>query len=117
MRTRNLLLLFAVSMLAAFQAAEAQQQAKVPKIGWLGARSASGPSSGPVIIRRELSALGYIEGKNVTFNTLRDKFERLPSLTNELVRLNVDIILTDSTPNARAAKNATRTIPRVLGRS
>jgi len=96
--------------------AEAQQQAKVHKIGWLGNRPASGPGSGPEVIRRELRALGYVEGKNIAFEHryTEGKLERLPALSDELVRLKVDVILTGTTPGARAAKNATRTIPIVF---
>jgi putative ABC transport system substrate-binding protein len=116
MRTRNVLLLFAVSMLAAFQAAETPQQAKIPKIGWLGTRVATDPDSASVVIRRELIELGYVEGKNVIFEYryTEGNLERLPALVDELVRLKVDVIFTSTTPAARAAKNATRTIPIVF---
>ena len=43
--------------------AAAQQQTKVRKIGWLGTRPASGPESGVGVIRRELRALGWVEGR------------------------------------------------------
>jgi putative ABC transport system substrate-binding protein len=96
--------------------ADAQQQAKIAKIGWLGNRPASGPGSGPEVIRRELRALGYVEGKNIAFEHryTEGKLERLPALADELVHLKVDVILTGTTPGARAAKNATRTIPIVF---
>ena len=45
--------------------AEAQQPAKLPKIGWLGVRPAASDSSGARSFRRELRALGYVEGKNI----------------------------------------------------
>lgn len=94
----------------------AAQQAKVRKIGWLGTRSASGQDSGSEVIRRELRELGYVEGKNLAFEYryTEGKLDRLPALTDDLVRLNVDVILTYSTPATRAAKNATRTIPIVF---
>ncbi|MBI3064458.1 MAG: ABC transporter substrate-binding protein [Deltaproteobacteria bacterium] len=96
--------------------AEAQQQAKVAKIGWLVNRPASGPGSGSEVIRRELLALGYSEGKNIAseYRYAEGIVDRLPALAEELVRLKVDIIFTFSTPAARAAKNATRTIPIVF---
>ena len=109
-------ILIAVMLLAVAVIAEAQQPAKVHKIGWLGNRPASGPGSGPEVIRRELRALGYVEGKNIAFEHryTEGKLERLPALSDELVRLKVDVILTGGTPGARAAKNATRTIPIVF---
>ena len=94
--------------------AQAQQQAKVPKIGWLGARSASAPAFG--WFRRELRALGYVEGKNITFErrSAEDKLDRLPGLADELVRLKVDVLLTAGGNGALALKNATKTIPIVF---
>src|ERR1043166_303366 len=69
--------------------AEAQQQAKVPKIGFLGTRPA--PASGQELWR-ELRELGYVEGKNITFEYryADNKLDRLPVLADELVRLKVD---------------------------
>ena len=95
--------------------AEAQQQAKVAKIGYLSFRS-GGPTSGTEVFRRELRALGYVEGKNIAFEyrSAEGKFERFPALVDELVRLKVDVLLTPGTPAALAAKNATRTIPIVF---
>ena len=95
---------------------EAQQQSKMAKIGWLGTRPGSGPTSGPIVIQQELSALGYVEGKNLTFERryTEGKLERLSGPADELVRLKIDVILTGSTPSAKAAKSATRTIPIVF---
>jgi ABC-type uncharacterized transport system substrate-binding protein len=94
--------------------AQAQQQAKLPKIGWLGSRSASAPAR--ELFERELRALGYVEGKNIAFEYryAEGKLDRLSSLADELVSLKVDILLTPSTPAAVAGKNATRTIPIVF---
>ena len=102
------------SLLPAFPA-QAQQQAKVPKIGFLGARPAA-PSSGHELFRRELRELGYVEGKNIAFEyrSADNKLDRLPALADELVRLKVDVIVTPGTAEALAAKNATRTIPIVF---
>ena len=109
---------FALSatLLALCFPAYAQQQAKVPKIGWLGARSASDPVSGYEILRRELRALGYVEGKNIAFEyrSAENKLDRLPALSDELVRLKVDVLLAAATTEALAAKNATKTIPIVF---
>ena len=67
--------------------------------------------------RQALDDLGYIEGKNVRFEYRYAKGhnERLPELANELVGLNVDVILTWGTDAVLAAKQATTTIPIVMG--
>jgi putative ABC transport system substrate-binding protein len=105
-------ILLAVILLAVAAIAEAQQQSKVPKIGWLD----SGPTVrdtrlGEVFLRR-LRELGYVEGKNITieYRSANDKLDRLRTLAGELVRLNVDVLVTSTTPAAIAAKNATKTI-------
>ena len=96
--------------------AEAQQQAKVAKIGWIQSGSASSPSSLFARVQQDLRALGYVEGKNIAFESrsTEGKLDRLPAVADELVRLKVDIILAASIVNALAAKNATRTIPIVF---
>lgn len=96
--------------------AEAQQQAKLPKIGWLGTRPASDPGGGYEILRGELRALGYVEGKNIAFEyrSADNKIDRLPALADELVRLKVDVLVAPGGVDAQAAKNATRTIPIVF---
>jgi putative ABC transport system substrate-binding protein len=67
--------------------------------------------------RRALNDLGYIEGKNVRFEYRYAKGhnERLPELANDLVGLNVDVIVTWGTDAVLAAKQATTTIPIVMG--
>lgn len=96
--------------------AEAQQPAKVAKIGYLGIRSAADQSAGFESFRREIRALGYIERKNLVIEqgSAEGKLDRLPAAVDDLVRLRVDVIVTASTPAALAAKNATRTIPIVF---
>jgi ABC-type uncharacterized transport system substrate-binding protein len=96
--------------------AQAEQQTKVDKIGYLSFRSPSGPAPGLETFRRELRALGYIEGKNLAFEYryAEGKPKRFPALAEELVRLKVDVLVMPGTPAALAAKNATRTIPIVF---
>jgi len=91
---------------------EAQQPAKVSKIGWLSA-GPSGPGGRLELFQREFRKLGYVEGKNITieYRYADDQLARLPGLADELVRLKVDVLLTAGTPEALALKNATRTIP------
>jgi putative ABC transport system substrate-binding protein len=96
----------------------AQQQAKIPKIGFLasGAASGSGSIFRSEVFRQQLRELGYVEGKNIAFESRygEDNFDRLPALADELVRLKVDVLVINTTPAALAAKNATRTIPIVF---
>jgi putative ABC transport system substrate-binding protein len=91
------------------------QQAGLRKIGWLAVRPASATFA-IQSFQREFRKLGYIDGKNITFN-YRDaegKLDRLPGLADELVRDQVDVIIAPNTPAAVAAKNATKTIPIVF---
>jgi len=111
---KKIIIHFALSamLFALCLSVEAQQHARVPKIGWLATRStASG--TGLDRLRRHLRPLGYIEGKNIAFEfrSADDKLDRLPALADELVHLKVDVLVTPSTAEALAAKNATRTIP------
>jgi putative ABC transport system substrate-binding protein len=97
--------------------AQAQQQAKVFKIGWLNSTSVQQSQLTPSeIIRKLLRALGYVEGKNIVieYRSAEGKLDRLPALADELVRLKVDLIVANSTTAALAAKNATKTIPIVF---
>src|SRR5437016_11227661 len=92
---------------------EAQQPVKVFKIGLLGAGPASGLASSREVFPKALGELGYVEGKNIAieYRYADNKLDRLPALADELVRLKVDVLVTNATSAALAAKNATRTIP------
>jgi putative ABC transport system substrate-binding protein len=94
---------------------DAQERAKVPKIGWLAVRRA-GLGEGFELLRRELRVLGYVEHTNIAFEyrSADNKLDRLPALADELLHLKVDVLLAAATTEAVAAKNATRTIPIVL---
>ena len=96
--------------------AEAQQPAKVAKIGWLAARPLSGPTGGIELFRAEMRKIGYVEGKNIAFvyRTTEGRRERYSDLVAELVRLQVNVIVTDVTSAAVALKKATTTIPIVM---
>ena len=108
--------LLAASVVAWFHPVEAQQPAKVAKIGWLGLRPAATAAEQRELLGRELRALGYVEGKNIAFEYryADNKVDRLATLADELVRHKVDVLVTTSTTEALAAKNATRTIPIVF---
>jgi putative ABC transport system substrate-binding protein len=95
--------------------ATAQQSVKMPKIGYL--QAGSNASAGNFVgLQRELRSLGYIEGKNISFISrfAETKYDRLPALADELVRLKVDVIVAPGSNDTRAAKNATNTIPIVF---
>jgi putative ABC transport system substrate-binding protein len=111
---RKLLAVFGAGALVAPLASFAQQQpAKVPRIGFLGAESASGYTSRVDALRAGLRELGYVEGKNIAieFRWADGNNDRLPELAAELVRLKVDVIVTHAFPGTRAARQATTTIP------
>jgi putative tryptophan/tyrosine transport system substrate-binding protein len=105
---------FCTMLFALCFSGEAQQQARIPKIGWLGAGAGAGP--GAEVFKRELRALGYVDGKNIMFEYryADNKLDRLPALADELIRLKVDVLITSSSAPALALKNATRTIPIVF---
>jgi putative tryptophan/tyrosine transport system substrate-binding protein len=115
---RKLVWLLIVVFLAADQLVEAQQPAKVPRIGYLSPSDAPTDSTRAEVIRLALRELGYIEGKNITseYRYGEGKRDRLPELAAELVSLKVDIIVVSGGAGSiQAAKNATQTIPIVMG--
>jgi putative tryptophan/tyrosine transport system substrate-binding protein len=103
-------------MLAVAVLAEAQQGAKVPRIGVLTVGTEKTTTSLKAFSQR-LHELGYLEGKNIVveYRYAEGKLERLPDLAAELVRSNVAVIVTSGTPATQAAKQATSTIPIVVG--
>jgi putative tryptophan/tyrosine transport system substrate-binding protein len=116
MKKKITVLTLSALLFALCVSAEAQQSAKVAKIGWLGFVSASSQAPGTEVFRREFFKLGYVEGKNIAFEYrgAEGKPDRLPAVADELVRLKVDVIVTGSTVGALAAKKATTTIPIVF---
>jgi putative ABC transport system substrate-binding protein len=95
--------------------ADAQQAGKVPRIGYLQIGSRLG--SGAEAFLQGLRDLGYVEGKNIVIEYRGDpqrREDRLPEFAADLVRLKVDVIVALDPPAARAAKNATKTIPIVI---
>jgi putative ABC transport system substrate-binding protein len=103
------------SLLAAPLAAEGQQTAKVARIGFLSLNLAPNPHLKEAF-RQGLRDLGYVEGHNVVieYRDAEGKLERLPALAAELIALQVDVILAGGTPQALAAKQASRTLPIVF---
>ena len=97
-------------------AARAQQSGKVYRIGFVGTISADSLPQRLEAFRAGLHELGYQEGRNVVieYRWADGQYERLPALFAEIVRLNVNVIVTHGTPGALAAKQVTNTIPIVV---
>ena len=95
---------------------EAQQPKKVPRIGYLAGASASADTVRYEAFRQGLRELGYVEGKNIVIENrnTEGKFDRISELAAELVRLQVDVIVTTGSNTTGAAKKATTTIPIVM---
>jgi len=116
MRKTILISLLITILLTSVPPTEAQQQAKMPKVGFLATGTSSVRGGGHELLRRELSELGYVQGKNIAFEYRygNSQLDRLPALADELVRLKVDILVASATPATLAAKNAARGMPIVF---
>ena len=112
---RRIGLVLTLSLAFAPFAAEAQQAAKVARLGFLALNPAASPHLHEAF-RQGLRDLGYVEARNlvIEYRDAKGKFERLPALAAELVALKVDVIVAGGTPHALAAQQATRTIPIVV---
>jgi putative tryptophan/tyrosine transport system substrate-binding protein len=119
MKTKMTVLTLCAMLLAPCFSASDQRPAKVPVIGRLGASSAGGEAARIEAFRQGLRELGYIEGKTISieWRHAEGKFDRLPALATELVRLKVDVIVTGGGNATRAVKQATSTIPIVMAQS
>src|SRR5919109_2551910 len=97
--------------------ADAQQPPKVARIGYLGLSFPSANVARIEALRQGLRDLGYVEGKNIVFEWrwAEGKPDRIPDLAAELVKLKVDVIVTQGPAVNRPAKEATSTIPIVMG--
>jgi putative ABC transport system substrate-binding protein len=116
MNTKMIICLLAAALLFTASFAEAQQPGKVPRIGYLITSSPSAIAPRMEAFQQGLRELGYVEGKNIVIERLHaeGKLDRLPELAAELVRLNVDVIVTSGPTATRPAKGATSTIPIVM---
>lgn len=103
-------------VLASPLVARGQQATRVYRIGMLEAIPATQNAANLDALRKGLRDAGYVEGRNlvIEYRSAEGRAERFPDLASELVRLKVDVILSRGTPAARAAKNATATIPVVM---
>src|SRR5437899_8517770 len=115
MERRTVLALVAGNVLAAPLVADAQPAGKVSRIGILSTANLRSVSLW-VAFEQRLRELGYVEGQNIAieFRNAEGKLDRLPGLAAELVRLNVDLIVTATDLGTRAAKGATTKIPIVM---
>jgi putative tryptophan/tyrosine transport system substrate-binding protein len=104
-------LLFALSVKV-----QAQQAGKVARIGYLSAASAEADKNRFAHFQRGMQELRYIEGKNIIIEQryAAGKFEKIPELPAELIRLKVDVLVVYGDAAILAAKNATSTIPIVM---
>ncbi len=115
--TLTLVLALVLGTMAPPLAARAQQPGKVFRIGTVGTGSPTDPEGGSPwgAFIQGLREVGYVEGQNITIEhrSSKGRYEPLPALAADLVRLKVDVIV--AAPSAqRAAKEATRTIPMVM---
>jgi putative ABC transport system substrate-binding protein len=115
-KRRKLITALGASALAAPLPSFAQQPVKIARIGFLGAASATGFAKQLDGFRLGLRDFGYTEGKNIVieYRWAEGNYARLAELAAELVRSNVDVIVTHGTPGTRAAKGATTTMPIVM---
>jgi putative ABC transport system substrate-binding protein len=97
-------------------AARAQQAAKLPTIGFLGANNASFERASTDAFVQRLRELGWIENRTVAieYRWAEGRDERFAEIAAEFIRLKVDVILTYATPSSIAAKKATAVIPIVF---
>ncbi len=119
MMIRRLGSVMVLALLVVSSPGETQAAAGIPKIGILSPAPSTAASASPFPEFREaLRSLGYVEGKDIVleFRLADGKLERLPELAADLVRLQVNVIVTDGGDVVtRAAANATKTIPIVFG--
>ena len=115
-KRRQLIVALGAGAILAPLASLAQQQGKIPRIGFL-SPFPTGSDSRFEVFKQQMRELGHVEGKTITidYQSAEGKYDRLPALAAELVQRNVDVIMTaGGTPTVLAARNATRTIPVVF---
>jgi putative tryptophan/tyrosine transport system substrate-binding protein len=119
MKTKITVLTLCAILFALCSSAYGQQPGKIPRIGFLLAGSLSLQAARLKVFREGLRELGYVEGQNIAieYRAAEGKFDRLPDLAAELVRLEVSMIVTSSTATLLAAKQATNKIPIIAATS
>src|SRR5580765_4788408 len=114
---KNILsILLVIAVMGVGAKVDAQQPTKIPRIGFLITSSAAVIAPRMDAFQQGLRELGYVEGKNIVIERrhAEGKLDRLPALAAELVRLNVDAIVTSGPTATGPAKGATSTIPIVM---
>jgi len=118
-KRRNLVIALGASVVLLPLLSLAQQPAKVWRVGFLSQRARPDSLESGVFgaFRRGMRDLGYVEGKNleIEWRFADSRFQQLPDLAAELVRLRVDVIVSVGNPSTSAAQQATATIPIVMG--
>ncbi len=109
-------ILICATLFAVCSTASAQQQRKIPHVGYLTISSLSSNVARNEAFRQGMRELGYVEGKNIVieWRSGDGKVERQSELAAEVVRLKVNVIVTSGPTMTRAAKQATATIPIVM---
>jgi ABC-type uncharacterized transport system substrate-binding protein len=116
MRPIGLVMMLALNLALAPLTVEAQQAAKVYRVGVLASSTESNFEPSVRIFRRALNAAGWVEGRNLTLDVRYpgEQYARLQELADELAKLKVDVLATLGTPATLAARRATTTIPIVM---
>src|SRR5262245_3948696 len=118
---RMVAFILAVGVLAALpvSAQAPQSSGRVYRVGVLAMGSRSPDGRPPAALREGLQELGYVEGKNIVYETrfAEGRADRLPAMAAELVSAHVDVIVTQGGPPTPAAKAATSTIPIVMSQA
>jgi putative ABC transport system substrate-binding protein len=113
LNSSELIVMLALGIFAASLAAEAQPAGKVYRIGVLERTSMALNAANLAAFRHGMRELGYVEGQNlvIEYRYTEGSDDRSADLATELVRLEVDLILTRGTPATLVAKKAAGTIP------
>jgi putative tryptophan/tyrosine transport system substrate-binding protein len=115
-RVLGFLLIAVITFLSAPPGASTQQTGKVYRIAFLGASSPALESELVAAFRQGLRDLGYIEGRNIVieYRWAEGRYDRYAAFVAEAVSLKVDVIVTEGTPAAIAAREGTKTVPIVM---
>jgi ABC-type uncharacterized transport system substrate-binding protein len=115
-KRREFITLIGSGVLAWPGTARAQNTTKIPRIGYLGYSAPPLERHLIEVFQQGLRGIGFVDGQSVAieYRSAGGMLERLPTLANELVGRNVDIIVTLATPGALAAKQGTNTVPIVV---
>lgn len=115
-REAGLIVTLCLGILVVPLPADAQQKAKMYRIGFLGNSTAALEANLVGPFREGLRDLGYVEGQNILieYRWAEGKYDRFPALIAELIGLKVEVIVTAGTPATLAVKKATTSVPLVM---